>query len=226
MGCGPASITVGLGQVAGHVTGVDLADAEFTDARTYVAEHDIENVTFLEGSIYQLDFRDASFDACTLFSMLETLDEPVAALAEVRRVVRPGGVIGASSIEYGGLILHGPDEPLLRRFYELRLPIWEAQGDVHYYRGRELRGLFVAAGFTHVEAATTYFSYGTKERVRAFGMGRAADCRDEWYVGGIATYGLADQDEVDALEQAWTRWATSPDSFAAFAWGRVTGRRP
>lgn len=63
----------------------------------------------------------------------------------------------------------------------------------------------MAAGFTHVEAATTYFSYDTEERVRAFGMGRAADCRDEWYVGGIATYGLADQDEVDALEQAWTR---------------------
>lgn len=139
-----------------------------------MAEHDIENVTFLEGSIYQLDFPDASFDACTLFSMLETLDEPVAALAEIRRVVRPGGVIGASPIEYGGLILHGPDEPLLRRFYELRLQIWEAQGDVHCYRGRELRGLFVAAGFTHVEAATTYFSYGTEERVRAFGMGRAS----------------------------------------------------
>lgn len=99
VGCGPGSITVGLGQVAGHVTGVDLDDAEFTDARTYVAEHDIENVTFLEGSVYQLDFPDASFDACTLFSMLETLDEPVAALAEIRRVVRPGGVIGASSIE-------------------------------------------------------------------------------------------------------------------------------
>ena len=55
--------------------------------------------------------------------------------------------MGASSIEYGGLILHGPDEALLRRFYELRLSLWEAQGDVHPYRGRELRGLLHAAGF-------------------------------------------------------------------------------
>jgi ubiquinone/menaquinone biosynthesis C-methylase UbiE len=226
VGCGPGSITIGLAQVAGHVTGVDLDEAEFTDARAYAAKHRMDKVKFVEGSIYQLDFADASFDVCTLFSMMETLDDPLAALAEVRRVVKPGGLVGASSIEYGGLILHGPDEPLLRRFYELRLQLWEAQGDVHFYRGRELRGLLQAAGFAHVEAVTTYFSYGTEERVRTFGLGRAADCRDEWYVSGIAEHRLAGRDEIDALEQAWIRWAESPDSFAAFAWGRAIGRRP
>ncbi len=75
-------------------------------------------------------------------------------------------------------------------------------------------------------ANTTYFSYGTEERVRTFGLARAANCRDEWYTEGIAERGLAKQDEIDALEQAWIRWAESPDSFAAFAWGRVVGRRP
>jgi hypothetical protein len=135
-------------------------------------------------------------------------------------------VIGASSIEYGGLILHGPGEPLLRRFYELRLKLWEAQGDVHPYRGRELRGPLLAAGFEQVEAVTTYFSYGTEERVRTFGLARATDCRDEWYIGGITERGLADQDEIDGLEQAWITWAESPDSFAAFTWGRATGRKP
>ena len=226
VGCGPGSITVGLAQVAGDVTGVDLDESEFTDARAYAAEHGIDNVKFVEGSIYQLDFADASFDVCTLFSMMETLDDPLAALAEVHRVVKPGGLVGASSIDYGGLILHGPDEPLLRRFYELRLQLWEAQGDVHFYRGRELRGFLLAAGFLQVEGVATYFSYGTEERVRTFGLGRAADCRDEWYVSGIARHGLANQEEIDALEQAWIHWAESPDSFAAFAWGRVIGRRP
>jgi len=141
-------------------------------------------------------------------------------------VVKPGGLVGASSIEYGGLVLQGPDEPLLRRFYELRLQLWEAQGDVHFYRGRELRGLLLAAGFGHVEASATYFSYGTEERVRTFGRERAADCRDEWYVDGLAKHRLAEMVEIDALAQAWTRWAESPDSFAAFAWGRAIGRRP
>jgi SAM-dependent methyltransferase len=226
VGCGPGSITLGLAQVAGQVTGVDVDDAEFADARAYAATHDIDNVKFLEGSIYELDLPDASMDACTLFAMLETLDEPLAGLAEVRRVVKPGGVVGASSIEYAGLILHGPDEPLLRRFYELRLQLWDAQGDVHYHRGRELRGLLSAAGFEDVEAHLRYFSYGTEERVRTFGLGRAADCRDEGYVDGLVAHGLADRDEIDTLEQAWIRWAESRDAFAAFAWGRATARRP
>ena len=226
VGCGPGSITIGLAQVAGHVTGIDVDDAEFAEARAYAAAHGISNVEFREGSIYELDLADASVDVCTLCSMMETLDDPLAGLAEVRRVLKPGGLLGASSIEYGGLILHGPDEPLLRRFYELRLKLWEAQGDVHPHRGRELRGLLSAAGFEQVDAFITYFSYGTAERVRTFGLGRAADCRDEWYVIGLTEHGFADQAEIDALEQAWTTWAESPDSFAAFAWGRATARNP
>jgi SAM-dependent methyltransferase len=225
VGCGPGSITVGLAQVAGHVTGIDVDDAEFAEARAYAAEHGVSNVEFREGSIYELDQPDASVDVCTLFSMMETLDDPLAGLAEVHRVLKPGGLIGASSIEYGGLILHGPGEALLHRFYELRLQLWDAQGDVHPYRGRELRGLLLAAGFEQVETLTTYFSYGTEERVRTFGLGRAADCRDEWYVGGLTERGFADRNEIDVLEQAWTTWAESPDSFAAFAWGRATGKK-
>lgn len=226
VGCGPGSITVGLAQVAGHVTGIDVDDAEFADARAYAAEHGLDNVEFLEGSIYELNVPGASIDVCTLFSMMETLDAPLDGLAEVRRVMKPGGMIGASSIEYGGLILRGPGEPLLRRFYELRLKLWEAQGDVHPYRGRELRGLLLAAGFEQVDAVTTYFSYGSEERVRTFGLGRAGDCRDDWYVDGLTDHGFTDQVEIDALEQAWIDWAESSDSFAAFAWGRATGRNP
>jgi SAM-dependent methyltransferase len=192
VGCGPGSITIGLAELAGQVTGIDVDNDEFADARAYAAQHGISNVEFREGSIYQLDQPAASVDVCTLFSMMETLDDPLAGLAEVRRVLKPGGLLGASSIEYGGLILHGPGEPLLRRFYELRLKLWEAQGDVHPNRGRELRGLCLAAGFEQVQAVTTYFNYGTAERVRTFGLGRAE----------------------------------SPDSFAAFAWGRATARNP
>jgi SAM-dependent methyltransferase len=184
VGCGPGSITVGLAQVAGHVTGIDVDEAEFADARAYAAKQGIANVEFLEGSIYDLGVPDASIDVCTLFSMMETLDDPLAGLAEGASCGQARGLVGASSIEYGGLVLHGLEEPLLHRFYELRLQLWGAQGDVHFYRGRELRGLLLAAGFRNVQADLRYLSYGTEERVRTFGLGRAADCRDEWYREG------------------------------------------
>ena len=211
------------------MTGVDLADADegFEDARAYAAEHGIDNVEFHEGSIYELGFPDATFDVCTLLSMIETLDDPLAGLAEVRRVVRPGGLVGASSIEYGGLILPGPDETAVP-------PVLRAAAGVYGRRkatsiptaGANSAGCCMRPGSTQVEARTTYFSYGTEERVRTFGLGRAADCRDEWYMDGLTKQGFASQSEIDALEQAWIHWAESPDSFAAFAWGRAIGRLP
>ena len=114
VGCGPGSISVGMAGVAATVTGVDLDDAEFTDAREYAKSKQIQNVTFAEGSIYDLEFPGASFDVCTCFSMLEVVERPLDGLREVLRVLKPGGVLAASSIEYGGLILEGPSEPVLR----------------------------------------------------------------------------------------------------------------
>jgi ubiquinone/menaquinone biosynthesis C-methylase UbiE len=91
VGCGPGSITVGLAKVAGHVIGIDVDDDEFAEARAWAAEHGISNVEFREGSIYELDQPDSSVDVCTLCSMMETLDDPLAGLAEVRRGLKPGG---------------------------------------------------------------------------------------------------------------------------------------
>jgi ubiquinone/menaquinone biosynthesis C-methylase UbiE len=226
IGCGPGSVTVGFASAGARVVGLDVDATEFGDARGYAAEHHVGQLDFVQATVQQLPFGDASFDVCTLLSVLETLTDPVAALGEVRRVLVPGGLLAASSIDYGGLVLHGGEETLLRRFFELRLALWDVEGHVDTNRGRELRSLLLAAGFVDVEAVATYFSYGTNELVRTFGTGRAADCRDPWFAGGVVEHGLAPLDEVDALEAAWLRWGESPVSFAAFTWGRATARRP
>ena len=185
VGCGPGSTSIGLAEVAGQVTGVDVDDDGWDEARTYAADHGIANVEFLEGSIYELPFPDSSIDVCTMHSMLETVDDPPAGLAEVRRVVKPGGVVAASSIEYGGLDAAWP-----RRASAAAL-LRAAAGDLGGARGRVAptwpgppRAAH-AAGFTDVEASIRAFSYGTEERVRRFGLLHAADCRDEWYVDGL-----------------------------------------
>lgn len=226
-GCGEGSITVGLARAvqAGHVVGVDRND-DFGAARRYATEQGIPNVEFRVGDLYSLELASDRFDACLCHSALETLDRPLDALVELRRTLAPGGILGVACVEYGGLILAGPGEELLRRFYALRERLWLEDGHADPYRGRRLRGLLEAAGFELVEATSTYLSYGTVEAVRAFGRARAEDCGDTWYRAGALGRGFATAAELDAMRAAWLEWSESPESYLAFAWCRALGRKP
>jgi ubiquinone/menaquinone biosynthesis C-methylase UbiE len=225
VGCGSGSITLGLAPQVRRVLGVDVDDDDFVDARTYAAEHGIDNVEFRAGSVYALGVPDASFDACLAHSLLEALDRPLEALRETHRALRPGGVVGVASVEYGGLILAGVHERLLRRFYEIRERLWLLDG-ANPFLGRTLRGLLDAAGFERIDAATTSMSYGTAESVRSFGLGRAEECRDEWYSSQAMAHALATVEDLSDMERAWTEWSESADAYASFSWCRAIGFTP
>jgi ubiquinone/menaquinone biosynthesis C-methylase UbiE len=226
VGCGEGTIAIGLADVAGHVVGVDLDQDAFADARRYAHKHGLENIDFRVGSVYSLGRSGDRFDACLCHSVLEALDRPLNALRAIKRVLEPGGVLGAASVEYGGLILAGPNEPLLRRFYAIRERLWQLEAGADPYRGRALRGLLEAAGFERVVASAKYFSYGTREAVHTFGTARAADCRDDWYASRAQSHGLATARDLEVIEDAWLTWSESSEAYAAFAWCRALGFKP
>jgi hypothetical protein len=125
-------------------------------------------------------------------------------------------------VEYGGLLLDGPHESLIRRFYDIRERLWLTEGS-YPYRGRELRGLLTGGGLSRVEATTTYICYGTADSVEEFGRDRAEDCRDEWYASSAIREGLASPTDLEAMRTAWLEWSQSGASYAAFAWCRALG---
>lgn len=223
VGCGGGGISIGLAKLVGHVIGIDMEAEEFADAQQYATQHGMAHVAFRAGSVYALDFPNDQFDACLCHSMLEALDRPLDALKEIKRTLKPGGVLGVACVEYGGLILAGPNEPLLRRFYAIRERLWQLENVGDPYRGRALRGLLLSAGFEGVVATTKYFCYGTDEAVKSFGLGRADDCRDDWYASAAQTHGLATSSDLDAMEHAWIEWSESSAAYAAFAWCRAIG---
>src|ERR1700730_4220237 len=93
-GCGPGSITLGRARrvAPGVVTGIDFEDSQFAKAREQ-AKHEGLNVEFRKASVYQLPFEDESFDAIFSHALFEHLSDPCAALRELRRVLKPGGLI-------------------------------------------------------------------------------------------------------------------------------------
>jgi SAM-dependent methyltransferase len=74
------------------VVAVDLAEAMLSEARRLAAKRGIENVDFRRGDVERLDLPDSSFDVVTSRFSAHHYPAPNRALAEVVRVLRPGGV--------------------------------------------------------------------------------------------------------------------------------------
>jgi SAM-dependent methyltransferase len=226
-GCGEATITLGLAEAVldGWVVGLDLDRDALIAARRSAAAMGRGNVAFIAAEGGRLPFRDATFDAVLCHSVLETVGDPANVVAELRRVTKRGGVVGAASVEYGGIILAGEQTAGPRRFYDIRQQLWRAARIAEPNIGRRLRGLFQAAGFDRVEAFADYISYGTPDRVKAFAYDRATECRDQKFHAAVTRHGIASIEELLRLAAAWEEWSDDPGAFFAFAWCRLLAWR-
>jgi SAM-dependent methyltransferase len=220
--CGSGELSLELAAEVGRLTGIDDDPAEIEGAGTASDVSSTRNANFMVGDAYSLPLPDGGADAVLGHSVLEALDRPAEALAEMRRILKTNGVVAVASVEYGGLILTGPHEPLIRRFFDIRQKLWLCEGAAPF-RGRELRGLLMGSGFGRVQATTKSICYGTEDAVREFGLGRADDCIDDWYVEGAQRERLATLRDLATLREAWLEWAESSASYAAFAWCRALG---
>jgi SAM-dependent methyltransferase len=226
-GCGNATITIGLAEAlsAGRVVGVDLDRDSLTGARRNACAIGWSNLACAAADGRCLPFPDAAFDAVLCHSVLETVSDPANIVAELRRVTRFGGVVGAASVEYGGLILAGSQTAGLGRFYEIRQRWWRAAGIAEPNMGRRLRGLFAEGGFSRVEVFADYISYGTPDRVASFARDRAAECRDRQLHEAVAHHGISSAEELIDLASQWEVWAGDPKAFFAFPWCRALAWR-
>ncbi|MGE0415257.1 MAG: class I SAM-dependent methyltransferase [Acetobacteraceae bacterium] len=93
-------VGVGTGLALPHysrdkvITGIDLSTEMLAQARTRVATHGIRGVKgLLEMDAEATDFADGSFDTAVAMFVASVVPNPRKLLAEMRRVVRPGGNI-------------------------------------------------------------------------------------------------------------------------------------
>ena len=123
VGCGPGSITVGLAGVVAPapLVGIDVA-AQVGRARDLAGEHGVMNALFGVANLYCLPFPNASFDAVFAHTVVMGLLEPVRALTELRRVLRPGGIIGLRDADVGTEVIF-PTSPLLEQRRALLLRV-------------------------------------------------------------------------------------------------------
>ncbi len=96
--CGPGVISRAMAGRVGSVSGVDLTPAMVEEAERRAHEEGIDNVSFALGDATALETPDASFDGAITRLSLHHIPAPARVVAEMARVVRPGGWIAVSDI--------------------------------------------------------------------------------------------------------------------------------
>jgi SAM-dependent methyltransferase len=129
VGCGPGTITADLAArvPGGDVTAIDAAADVLAQARQEAERRGLDNVRFDTGDVYRLDFADGTFDVVHAHQVLQHLTDPVAALREMRRVCRPGGLVAARDGDYGGFFWY-PEEPEMTEWLALYRAVARAIG--------------------------------------------------------------------------------------------------
>ena len=99
---------------ASEVVAIDQSEQMLAGAGARLARDPglAARVTLVRGEAEALPFADATFDALTFTYLLRYVDDPAATLAELARVVKPGGRIGM--VEFGV-----PSSPTLRELWRL-----------------------------------------------------------------------------------------------------------
>jgi ubiquinone/menaquinone biosynthesis C-methylase UbiE len=213
LGCGPGTITVDLAaRVApGRVLGIDAAADVVDDARRRATEAGVDGarVTFAVGDVYGLEVEDHSFDVVHAHQVLQHLTDPVAALAEAGRVLRPGGVLAVRDSDYGAFFW-GPPDPRLDRWLELYHQLTEAN-HAEADAGRFLPAWVAAAGFADIVTTSSTWTFADPE-TRAWWGGQWADrVRYSAFADQALAHGLTDAAELEMLADAWHHWALEPD---------------
>ena len=208
VGCGPGTITVELARrlAPGAVVGIDLSQDVIDAARALDAP---ANCRFQTGDSYALQFDDDHFDVVHAHQVLQHLRRPVDALAEMRRVVRPGGVIAARDADYAAMHW-APASPALDRWLELYHQICDAN-QVEADAGRHLLGWAQRAGFDRIEVSASSWAYATPDS-RAWWSDLWADrITQSTYAQQAVAHGLATPDELETIATGFRSWADAPD---------------
>ena len=176
-------------------------------------EHQVAHVRFQVGDLCDLPFPASAFDAVFTSAVLEHLADPVQALREIGRVLKPGGIVGVVSTDWSEPLISPPDNAL-RHFFTLFERGFQHHGG-SLQRGRHLRTQLHQAGLTDLAVTAACTSASTSEALR-----QTVDVYIDWmetmplFAQAIAL-GWIDRATLEDMQARIRRWSAHPDAFLA-----------
>ncbi len=223
-GCGTGSITVGLAEAIapGEVTGIEISASDVDLAREHAKQGRHTNLRFEVADVYELPLPDESVDAAFFHANLVHLNNPVRALREAHRVLKPSGVVGVREHENSLDIIIGPfAEPIKQQMIDAFV------GDIHFGRdphvGLHLSALVLEAGFGHVEQTASYECFSTRESIRYVADMYSRRFSQPEFVDRVINRGLTDRRAVEEMLANLKVLREHPASSLSWAWCEAVG---
>lgn len=212
VGAGPGSITVEFADrlAPGRVVGLDAASAVVARA---AAEHVRDNLEFSVGDVYALPFADDAFDIVHAHQVLQHLADPIAALREMHRVARPGGIVAVREVDYGATFWF-PAIPGLDAWLALLERVQRGnRGEPD--AGRRLVSWVRRAGLQVESTSVSVWNFTTPQQRQWWGGAWADRALHSDFAASALDGGFATRDELEAISVAWRRWADDEDGWFA-----------
>lgn len=225
VGCGPGTITVDLARrlAPGQVVGIDSSAEIIVHAAGVAYDEGVHNARFQVGDVYSLDFPDESFDIVHAHQVIQHVANPVAAMGEIRRVLKPGGIFAARDVDYGGVMVYPKLQGLSQWMKVYR--------DVHHWNGgdpdagRALKAWARLAGFSDVSSSASIWCFASLAEREWWGESWAVRATESTFATHAIEAGVADLADLQAIAAAWRQWAADPDGWFGMPHGEIIARR-
>ncbi|SKC48214.1 methyltransferase domain-containing protein [Okibacterium fritillariae] len=221
VGSGPGTITVDIGRrvAGGRVVGIDSAEDVRDQAQALADDNGLTNVEFQVGDAYHLDFPDDTFDVVHAHQVLQHVADPVAVLREMRRVTKPGGVVAARDVIYGGAVWH-PLLPGLRKWMDVYQAVARFNGG-DPDGGSSLKAWAMEAGFEDISTGASIWCFADDADREWWGGNWAVRALESSFAPQSIEAGAATLEDLQEVSEAWKAWVADKTGWFAMPHGEI-----
>ncbi|WFD32717.1 hypothetical protein MSPP1_003767 [Malassezia sp. CBS 17886] len=206
VGSGAGTITCDFTNFVGSVAALEVSEEAIGITRAEAEKHGVP-LEYAVGSALAIPFPDASFDVVHAHQVLQHVGDPIQALREMNRVLKPGGLVAARETDFPSFTWY-PEDKALDEWRDMYLKIARSNGG-DPAAGRKLLAWALAAGLTNITPGAQMWCYATPETRESWGGLWTPRILQPPFAEQAYAQGYSHSD-METFADALTRWKNDP----------------
>lgn len=228
IGAGPGSITADFARLTGRVTATEIGEEELNLCKRHFLDKGLTveqgiSAKFSVENVHHLSFANNIFDIAHAHQVIQHVSNPIQALTEMARVVRPGGYVAIRDADYESFFWF-PTSSKISRWRELYLQVARNNGG-EPSAGRRLLSYARQAGLSGARFTTSTWTY-TGEEAQQLACSWAERLEQTVLGQQIVETGLTSIQELQEVAQGWREWGSQPGALFVMPHGELLWQKP